>query len=230
MRGENSALIFFREHAAGVEHHPQVCGMGYRFGNREDHVDRNVFTLVFVGADIAASIPGMAKMLTHGGLPVDLTRGNVVSHSVNLVVGEPELSRGGVEIMSDGVPDAAGINFALGAILIHPDHTADTPLAECVQMLARCHIIGLAQRDIELAVRTNIADPRGMVVTYKLPGDQLALGDDCEPGLSRGLEITQLFQGAVGLALSERGDSEACGHAENRGFPVHCFTTLFGNE
>ena len=59
--------------------------------------------------------------------------------------------------------------------LVHADDAADAPLAVEVQLLRRRHVVGLAERDVELAVRPDVADAGGVVEALLVGRDQLAL-------------------------------------------------------
>ena len=73
---EYSTMIFGWEHIPGVKTHAQIGGMRIHFDHGHHHLNRHVLAAVFIGAHIAAAIPGMAKMLAHFGLPVKLAGWN----------------------------------------------------------------------------------------------------------------------------------------------------------
>ena len=134
--------------------------------------------LELVGAHVAAAVPREAEVPGPAAvMAVDLARRLVVAHAVDLVVGEPELAGLGVEVVADRVADAGGIDLAALAVLVHPDHAADADLLERLDELGRRHVVRLAERDVELAVRPDAADPRGVVEALVLGRDQLARGD-----------------------------------------------------
>ena len=126
-------------------------------------------------------------MLTHGGLVVDLARRDIIAHAVDLVVGPPQLSGDGVEIVADRVSNSVGVNLAPRAIEVHADDPADAPFCVLVQLVRRGHVERLAQRDVDLAVRTDLADPRGVVEQFLFRRDQVALRHQIESAATSGL-------------------------------------------
>ena len=142
-----------------------MCGS---FGDWEYYLYRHFLALVFVGANITASVPGMAKMLAHGGLAIDFSRWDVIAHAIDLIVRKPQVAGGGVKVLPYRVADTTCVDFTIAAILIYPDDPANAPFTERLQVLLGCNIVGLAQRDVELPVRANVADPGSVVVTDEL--------------------------------------------------------------
>jgi hypothetical protein len=122
--------------------------------------------------------PGEAEVLARLRLAVELARRDVVAHAVDLVVGEPQVAVGRVEVMADRVPDAAGEDLAARAVGVHPDHAADADPVVHLDLVGRLHVVRLAERDVELAVRSHAADAGGVVEALFLRRDQFALRHD----------------------------------------------------
>lgn len=69
-------------------------------------------------AMVSTAIRRMAEMLALRRLSVDLTGWDVVAHTVNLVVGKPQLTGSGMGNMPDGVAHATGMDLAPAAALV----------------------------------------------------------------------------------------------------------------
>ena len=68
-------------------------------------------------------------MLAVFGDAVELARGYIVAHAVDLVVVGPQLAGGRIEVKADRVTETDRIDFAVRAV-VHPDDAADAgPLA-----------------------------------------------------------------------------------------------------
>ena len=172
-------LILLGEGIALVEAHPQVRGMGVHLDLRLDELDPLGPRHVLVVRDLDAGIrPGEAEMLARLGLAVQLARRDVVAHAVHLVVGEPQIAIRRIEVMPDRVANAAREDLALAAIGVHADDPADPDLVVELQLLLRLDVVGLAERDIKLAVRPDPADAGGVVEAFLFGRDQIALRDD----------------------------------------------------
>ncbi len=103
-------------------------------------------------------------------------RWDVVAHAVGLVVGEPERAVLGVEVVAHAVADAGGVDLALAAVEgVQADHAADADLVVQLELVARLHVEGLAQADVEHAVGTDTADTSAVIERLLLHRDQLAL-------------------------------------------------------
>ena len=76
-------------------------------------------------------------MLAGAGRMVDFAGRNVVTHAVDLVVGEPEVAGSRVEVLADRVADAARKDLAVLAVAIHADDAADAPFAVLIRLLGR---------------------------------------------------------------------------------------------
>src|SRR6202163_265253 len=87
---EDRALIFFRKHAASVEHQTEVCRMSGLFTLRENHIGGRGIVLVFNGARTTAAVPGKTEILTGTGDAVHFARGLLVAHAIDLIVVGPE--------------------------------------------------------------------------------------------------------------------------------------------
>src|SRR6056297_3923327 len=115
-------------------------------------------------------------MLPGCGLTVQLAGGDIVSHAVDLVVGPPKLTCCGVEVLSNRVPHAACIDLAARTIGIDADDATDADFIIHLDLLDRLHIVGLAERDIELSVWTDITHTRRVVEAFFFYRNQLSLG------------------------------------------------------
>src|SRR3546814_2791436 len=62
---------------------------------------------------------------------------DVVAHAVDLVVGEPQVAVGGIEVVADRVADAVGVDLTAGAIGIDADDAADAVLAVELELFGR---------------------------------------------------------------------------------------------
>ena len=104
LSGEDCALIFCREHVTRVEHETQVSSMGDLFDFWKYDVSRRLLILVFDGARMPAAIPREAEVLPYLGDVVHLSRGNIVTHAVDLVVIAPQRLVLRIEIHANWVP------------------------------------------------------------------------------------------------------------------------------
>ena len=147
------------------------------FDDRRDDIRRHLGILVFGGADRTAAIPREAEALAGARRMVQFARRDIVAHAVDLVVGEPEVAGPRIEILADGVPDAGREDLAVLAVAVDADDAADPVLHVLVGLLGRRNVEGLAERDVELVVRPDIADARRVVEGFLVGGDQIALLD-----------------------------------------------------
>ncbi len=60
--------------------------------------------------------PGEADTLARSGLAVGLARRDVVAHAARLIVGEPELAAGRIEVQADRVAHAVAIDLSPVAV------------------------------------------------------------------------------------------------------------------
>ena len=86
---EDCIAVFPGEHLARIERHSQIGGMCNGCNGWHHHVIGDFFTGIFVGANITAAIPWMPEMLTGGGLVIDFTGWNIITHSVDLIIRPP---------------------------------------------------------------------------------------------------------------------------------------------
>src|SRR6056297_1994990 len=105
-------------------------------------------------------------MLPGCGLTVQLAGGDIVSHAVDLVVGPPKLTCCGDEVLSNRVPHASGIDLAARTIGIDADDATDADFIIHLDLLDGLHIVGLAERDIELPIWSDITDTRRVVEAF----------------------------------------------------------------
>ena len=78
-----------RKRRAGVESHAEIGRMRRHLMFRRHGVGWRFLSLVFDCTDLAAAIPREAEILPLLGNAVQLAGRDVVSHAVDLVVGEP---------------------------------------------------------------------------------------------------------------------------------------------
>ena len=76
--------------------------------------------------------------------------------------------------MANRVAHAVGVDLAPAAVAVHADDAADPGLGVEVHLLRREDVEGLAERDVDLVVRPDGADPRRVVVAFLLDRNQLA--------------------------------------------------------
>ena len=154
--------------------------MGVHLDLRERHVGGRRLVLVFVGAGLAAAEIGKAEI--HAGLvgAVELAGRLVVTHAVDLVVGEPERLVLRIEVHAHRVAHAGSEHLTVLAFPAHAHDAADAGLLVEVHLLRRVHVEGLSERDVELVVGPDAAHPGGVVVGFFLGRDQLALLHDDE--------------------------------------------------
>jgi hypothetical protein len=82
------------------------------------------------------------------------------------------------EVHADRVAHPVGVDLAPGAVPVHADDPADPGLVVELRLFRREHVEGLAERDIELVVRPDAADPGGVVIALLVDGDEFSLGHD----------------------------------------------------
>mmetsp|Transcript_22402 Transcript_22402/g.32760 ORF Transcript_22402/g.32760 Transcript_22402/m.32760 type:complete len:267 (+) Transcript_22402:639-1439(+) len=152
--------------------------MGGRLNSWHDYALGRVLACIFTGADGSATIPGMTKVLALLGLAIDFTGRDVVAHAIDLIVGPPELTSLGVEVMAHRVAHTVSVNLAARPVPVHANYPADAGLGVEVQLVLRRDIKGLAQRDIKLVVRPDLNDPRGVIVAFFLNRNETALRHD----------------------------------------------------
>src|SRR6202158_538195 len=140
---EDCALIFFRKHAAGVEHQTEVRRMSGLLNLRESYIGGRGIVLVFNGARTTAAIPGKAEILTGIGDAVHFARGLLVAHAIDLIVVGPERLVLGVEVHADRVAQSNRIDLTVLAVTVHADDPAHPNLAVKVKLLFRWHVVGL---------------------------------------------------------------------------------------
>ena len=126
--GEDPAAVLLRERLAGVEGHAEIGGMRLLLELRIDDVGRHLLVLVLGRAHGATAVPREAEVLAGAGDAVEFAGRCVVAHAVDLVVGEPELAVGRVEVHADRVADAARVDLAVAAVTVHADDAADAVL------------------------------------------------------------------------------------------------------
>jgi hypothetical protein len=85
-------------------------GGGFDLGKHE--AVRRRLILVFIGADVAATVPGKAEIKADRGRAVQFLRRNVVAHTIDLIVGEPQDPIFRIEIHAHRITNAARKNFA----------------------------------------------------------------------------------------------------------------------
>src|SRR4029078_6817349 len=109
---EDAVAIVLRKHAAVVERHAEIGGVGVHLDLRIGHVGRRRLVLVFGGAGLAAAEIGEAEI--HAGLvgAVELAGRLVVAHAVDLVVGEPERTIPRIEVHAVRYAHAGGAQHA----------------------------------------------------------------------------------------------------------------------
>src|SRR5579883_1879719 len=127
LRREDRVLVFLREHAPAVEGHTEISRMRGHLDLREDDVGGRLLGLVLVSAGVAAAVPREAEILPGLDGAVELARRLVVAHAVDLVVGEPQGLVLGIEVEADRVANAVGVDFAVLAVPIHANDSADAP-------------------------------------------------------------------------------------------------------
>ncbi len=88
---EKPAAVLLGKLLAGVEGQAHVGGVGNGFHHRRGQAFRRRFVGVLVGTHLAAAVPGHAELHSGLGCTIDLAWRRVVAHTVDLVVGEPEL-------------------------------------------------------------------------------------------------------------------------------------------
>lgn len=203
--------------------------MGVHLDDGHHGIGRRLLVLVFVGADAAAAIPGEAEVLARFRGAVDLARRNVVAHPVHLIVGEPDVAGLGVDVHADRVADAAGEDLAPGAVGLHPHDAADAPLVVELALLGRGHVEGLAERNVDHAVRADVADAGGVVEALLLDRDQLALLHEVEgrhiarfiEELGRGKEKHAVLLGDIEEAVLREAGAVRDGEAQRGGEILH---------
>src|SRR5690606_8326689 len=165
------------EHLAAVESHAQVRRMsvGGDFG-KHDVIGRCI-VLVFQGPDIPAPVIRKAEVLPHFRCTVDLTRRDVVSHAVDLVIGKPESIVLRVEVLARRVAHALCIHFSVLAVPIHPQYAHHAITGTDLQLIATRYVVRITQRDVELVIRTDPARARTVIEALLCYWDQLALWD-----------------------------------------------------
>src|SRR4051812_42166050 len=94
------------------------------FDRRWNRICRWFAVLVLDRAHRAAAIPGEAEVLPRLGDAVEFARRDVFAHAVDLVVVRPQLAIGRIEIHTDGIPQAEGIDLAAGAVAIDANDAA----------------------------------------------------------------------------------------------------------
>ena len=175
---EERALVLLGELLAVIERHAEVGGVRGLLDDREHDVGRRRLGLVLDGTDMAAAIPGEAEILAHLGGVVDLARRDVVTHAIDLVIGEPERVVGGIEIQPDRVAHAMRVDLAVGAVLVHAYDAAEAGLVELVVLGGRVDVVRLAHGDVELVVGADAAGAGRVVEALLVGRDQVALLDD----------------------------------------------------
>ena len=139
---------------------------------------RHLIVLVLDRADRAAAVIGEAEILAHLRGAIEFARRLVVTHAVDLVVGEPQGLVGRIEVNAHRIADAGCIDLSVLAVLIHADDAADADALEQLQLLLRRHVEGLTESDVELVVRSDAADAGRVVEALLRRRDQLALFHD----------------------------------------------------
>ena len=97
------------------------------------------------------------------GHSVQLTWRDVVTHAIDLVIGEPQLAVSRVPGMADRVADTVNIDLAAGAVAVHANDAADTQWLVQPQLFFSRHVKRLSKGDIELVVRADGAGAGPMV-------------------------------------------------------------------
>ena len=121
-------------------------------------------------------------MLAHLGMLIQLAWGNVVAHSVHLVVGGPDVALR-PDRDSSRVAMALGVNSAPCSIqAIEAQHGSDAQLFEQCHLVSRLHVVWLAHRHVDLAVLVDLANAPCMVERLLFHRNQLAFGNDHADG------------------------------------------------
>ena len=124
------------------------------------------------------AVPGETEVLTSLRGAVELARRNIVTHSVDLVVGEPQGLVLGVEVHPHRIAHATGEYLAVLAVAVHPDNAHHPDLVIQGNLFLGGHIERVTQCDVELVVRADPTGPGGVVEALFFNRDQLPLGHD----------------------------------------------------
>ena len=182
MRGDkNATTVLGGELFAGVEGHAQLRLVRWEFDLREHGIGwwLHVFQVRRGSGTchLEFAIPvRIAKVLTLFGGAVQLTRWDVVAQTIGLVVGPPQGAVFGVEVLAHRVTATNAEDLAVTATEgVHAHDAANAQAVELVDLVSRLHVERLTQRDVQLAIRTDAAGARTVVVGLVLGRDQFAL-------------------------------------------------------
>src|SRR5690606_23949508 len=174
---EYATVVFLGEHLAAVESHAKVRRMSISGDFRKHDVIGGRIVLVFQGPDIPAPVIRKAEVLPHFRSTVDLTRRDIVSHAVDLVIRKPERIVLRVEVHAHRVAHALCIHFSVLAVPIHPQYAHHAVAGIELQLIATRYVVRITQRDVELVVRTDPARARAVIEALLRHRHQLTLRD-----------------------------------------------------
>ena len=80
-----------------------------------------------------------------------------------------------IEVHADWIAQPDCINLSILTVAIHANNAAHPYFAVQIELLLRRHIVRLAELDIELVVRSDPANARGVIETFFRFGDKFTL-------------------------------------------------------